>query len=287
MNFFDLHCDTISHSYNKNKNLSNGDLHVNFEKVLKFKKYYSCFAIWIDDIFNEDESFKIFNNLYNHFDENKKYVNDNTNIILSLEGTKPIGDDLSRIKYLKEKGIKIITLTWNGRCRIGDGCCVENSQGLSDFGKNAVKEMQKNEIIVDVSHASEKLFYDVCEISSAPIIATHSNSKYIFNHVRNLSDDQFKIIVKNKGLVGINFCDKFLSDKTPGLDDVFKHIDHFLSLSGENSVCFGTDFDGCDPIEDLNDVTKIDILYNYLLKKNYSESLVNKLFFDNAYNFFN
>ena len=287
MNFFDLHCDTIYRSYNENKKLLNGNLHVNFKKVLKFEKYCSCFAIWIDDIFDENESFKIFNNFYNHFSENKKYINNNTNIILTLEGTKSIGNDLSRIKHFKEKGIKIITLTWNGRCRIGDGCCVENSQGLSSFGKKAVQEMQKNKIIVDVSHASEKLFYDVCEISSSPIIATHSNSKYIFNHIRNLSDDQFKIIAKNKGLVGINFCDEFLSDKDSGLDDIFKHIDHFLSLSGENTVCFGTDFDGCNPIKALNDITKVEILYNYLLKKNYSESLVKKLFFDNAYNFFN
>ncbi len=287
MNFFDLHCDTLSCSYNKNQSLLNGDLHVNFKKVSKFEKYCSCFAIWIDDIFNENESFKIFNNIYNYFEKNKKYINNNTDIILSLEGTKAIGNDLSRIKYFKNKGIKIITLTWNGKYRIGDGCYVENSQGLSSFGKNAVKEIQKNGIIVDISHASEKLFYDVCEISSSPIIATHSNSRYIFNHVRNLSDNQFEIIVKNKGLVGVNFCDKFLSDRNPTLDDVFRHIDHFLSLSGENSICIGTDFDGCNPIEDLNDITKVDILYNYLLKKNYSESLVNKLFFYNAYKFFN
>ena len=287
MKFFDLHCDTLVKSYTKNENLLNGNLHVNFEKLSKFEKYTGCFAIWIDDKLTEEESFEFFNKIMKYFSENKKLKNENTKIILTLEGSKPIGNDLSRIKYFKEKGIKVITLTWNGSCRIGDGCYVENSKGLSYFGKSAIEEIEKNKIIIDVSHASEKLFYDVCEISKNPIIATHSNSKSVCSHVRNLTDDQFKIILQKNGIVGINLYKSFLSsNESINLSDIEKHIYKFLSLGGENSICFGTDFDGSDPLEDVKGVEKIYHLYEYMLSKNYSEFLLKKLFFDNANDFF-
>ena len=287
MNFFDAHCDTLVKSYREKESLFDGNLHVNFKKMSKFDRYIGCFAIWIDDKLTEDESFEFFNNIIDYYVENRKFKCKNTEIVFTLEGSKPIGNDLSRISYFKKKGIRVITLTWNGPCRIGDGCKVENSKGLSDFGKKAVVEIEKNNIIIDISHASKRLFYDVCEFSSNPIIATHSNSKSVCDHVRNLTDDQFKIILERKGIVGINLYKNFLSlDGNPKLDDIERHIYKFLSLGGENAICFGTDFDGCDPIEIIPGIENIEIIYNYLLKKNYSDYLVEKLFFENARNFF-
>lgn len=286
MNFFDLHCDSLFESYEKKQSIKNGNLCVNFDRISKFNRYVGCFAIWIPDYLDENQSFDFFKKVNRFFEENKEDIPSNSEIILTVEGSKLIGNDLSRIKFLKEKNVKIITLTWNSSCRIGDGCFVKNPKGLSDFGRLAIKEMEKNNIIVDISHASEKLFYDVLEIAENPVIATHSNSKAVFNHVRNLSDRQFEEIVKNKGIVGVNLCEEFLSKNSPSLNDIFMHIEHFLSLSGENTLCIGTDFDGCKTPKKIKNVSQIPILYEYLLKKNYPEKIVDKIFFNNAKNFF-
>lgn len=276
MNFLDLHCDTLYEAYTKNKSLLNGDLHVNFEKISRFENYVGCFAIWIPDELSEDKSFEFFKNIIRFYQKNK-YLNFNkkAKIILTLEGTKCIGEDLSRIKFIKDCGIRIVTLTWNGSYRVGDGCMVKNARGLSDFGKLVVEELEKNQIIIDLSHASEKLFYDVCSISTKPVIVSHSNSRTICNNPRNLTDDQFKTITKKGGVVGVNFCRYFVSKKpNPTLKDLRAHIEHFMSLGEKNSICIGSDFDGTDIIDQINDVTSIEkmlglvdsnILYNRIV----------------------
>ena len=259
MNFFDFHCDTLFEAYTKNKNLWNGDLQVNFEKISKFDNYIGCFAIWIPDELDENESFEFFKNMVEFYKKNKSLnINKKAKIILTLEGTKPIGSDLSRIKFIKKCGIKIVTLTWNGRCRVGDGCMVENPRGLSNFGHLVVEELEKNDITIDVSHASDKLFYDVSKIATKPFIASHSNSRTICNHPRNLTDEQFKIIVQNGGKVGINFCDEFIkAGGNAKLDDLYRHIDHFISLGGKNSIAIGSDFDGSKTVSCIRDITAI------------------------------
>jgi len=293
INFFDLHCDTLFESFSQHKNLFDSAFSVNFKKISNFKNYTGCFAIWIPNNLKGKNAFDFFKKVLTNFKVQKKkyskFLNENNiNIILTVEGGYVLGSDLSKIKILKSENIKILTLTWNCSCEIGDGCDVINSSGLTKFGKQVVTELENNDIIIDVSHASEALFYDVCDTAKKPFIATHSNSKNVYNHKRNITDEQFKIIRQNKGLVGINFCKNFLNDPDKSnLEDIFLHIEKFLSLSGESSICIGSDFDGAETIEEIKDVCDISKLYNFLLKKNYKESLVKKIFFENAKNFFN
>ena len=184
--------------------------------------------------------------------------------------------------------MKIITLTWNAANAVGDGADVQNSKGITDFGKSVVREMEKCGVVVDVSHASDKLFYDVAEIATRPFIATHSNSRSVTNHRRNLTDEQFKIIKERNGIVGINFHRDFLSDNPDSASryDLLKHIDKFLSLGGENVICIGTDFDGCNLPYDITGSESLAEIYEMLLKHNYKESLIRKIFYENALNFF-
>jgi membrane dipeptidase len=290
MKLFDLHCDTIYRSVVENKSILNGNLCVTVKKLKKIDEYTGCFAAWIPDNIRGDDAYDLFNKINLEFvNIKKKYFNSSLSkkIFLTVESGAVLGGDLTKIKDLAEKGVRILTLTWNGECEIGDGANVENPKGLTEFGAKAVKELERNNIIIDISHASEKLFYDLCEIAEKPFIATHSNSKKICGHQRNLTDDQFKIICKNGGLTGINFCNDFLKiSGNAGIEDIFRHIENFLSLSGENIVCIGSDFDGADVLEEIKDVSETEKLYNFLLRKNYSEKLVKKIFFDNAYNFF-
>lgn len=305
MNFFDLHCDTLTKAFQENKELYENDLHISLKRARKYDNYIECFAVWIPDEIRGDAAMNLFNRAYKKLVLEQKSnannflickdANDIENFlksknkcgaILTVEGGAVLGGKLENIKYLREKGVRIMTLTWNGTCEIGDGVGVPNAQGLSKFGRKAIKEMEKYGIVVDVSHASQKLFYDVCEVSEKPFIATHSNSKKICNHMRNLTDDQFKIISERGGIVGINFCKDFLSDKkSPNLDDIIKHTEHFLELGGENAIALGSDFDGCDVPDEIAGIEYTENLYEYFLKKNYNQNIIDKVFFGNAYNF--
>lgn len=303
MRFFDLHCDTLKRILIENKNLFSNDCHISIERAKKYSNYVQCFAIFISDELDEIESFEFFKNAKKKLDEqillykndielcksfNSVGNNKKISAIFTVENGSLIGKDVNKIKYLHDHGVRAMTLTWNGSNEIGDGSGVKNAKGLTKFGKNALKEMEKFGIIVDISHASEKLFYDVAECSTKPFIASHSNSKTVCNHVRNLSDEQFKIIKNAGGIIGINLCKYFLSEKeTVDFDDILKHIDHFLSLNGEDIVCFGCDFDGADDMpKGISGIESVENFFEYCLKHNYNETLLDKIFFGNAYSFF-
>ncbi|MDR1240816.1 MAG: membrane dipeptidase [Oscillospiraceae bacterium] len=294
MKFFDLHCDTLYRAISENKNMNDSDLCVTFEKIKQFEEYQGCFAIWMSDSIYGKDAFNLFKLFINKFNlEKNKYIsnseelNRKIKIFLGVEGGGILGGELSNVKEFYKSGVRIFTLTWNGSCEIGDGVGVDNAGGITDFGIKVIKELNLYNMTVDVSHASERLFYDVYEIFDGAFIATHSNSKTVCNHRRNLTDEQFRIIQKRGGIVGINFCVDFLNDSgNANIEDIFNHIDYFLSLSGENAICIGSDFDGASLPKELNDISKIGNLYEFLLKKNYSEKLVDKIFFHNARKFF-
>ncbi|MDO4504136.1 MAG: membrane dipeptidase [Clostridia bacterium] len=306
MRFFDLHCDTLYRMTFENKEIYRNDLHVNLKSAEKIEKYLSCFAIWIPDsvrnmnaeIFFDKavrklkEQELLYCDLFDVCKNSKDLENfknnkcKNSGIILTVEGGAVLNSKLERIKVLKDAGVKILTLTWNGSCEFGDGVLVDNAGGLTEFGIKAVQMLEESSIIVDVSHASEQLFYDVCDYSKKPFIATHSNFKKICNNKRNLTDSQFREIAERGGLVGITFCKKFLSECSEvNYDDVLKHVYHFLELDGEKVVSIGSDFDGAEVPDCLNGIGCVENLYEYFLSKRLSENLVDDIFFNNAYNF--
>ncbi len=298
--FFDLHCDTLYELLTRNLSLRKGFCHISSKRLDIFSQYFGCFAIWIPPEIVGDDAFDFFKKAYQKFlietknSENKISKCENfseklgkNNAIFTVEGGAVLGGKISNLEYLKKCGIKMMTLTWSNRCEIGDGIAVKNSHGLSKFGKSVVKEMENLNIIVDVSHASEKLFFDVAETAKKPFVASHSNSKIICPHERNLTDEQFDIIRKSGGLVGINFCKKFLSNKdNPDFNDILRHIEKFLELGGEDTISIGSDFDGTDIPACMTGIDSIPDLYEFCLKKGYNETLLDKIFYLNAFNFF-
>ena len=163
-----------------------------------------------------------------------------------------------------------------------------SNAGLTDFGKIAVAKMEKDGIIIDISHASQALFYDVAENTNLPFVASHSNSYKITSHRRNLTDEQFSVIRNRKGLVGLNFHNEFLNNNSQnaGMTDILRHAEHFLSLGGEDILCFGSDFDGCTLPKNIKNSEDFAKIYDLFLANNYSESLIRKIFYENALNFF-
>ncbi len=197
---------------------------------------------------------------------------------LTIEGGEALQGDLSILRILYKLGIRSIGLTWNGKNEIGTGVG-ESDEGLTPFGIEVVKEMNKLGMLIDVSHLSPKGFWDVIEYTNKPIIASHSNAIELCNHKRNLTAEQFKAIVSNGGVVGINFFPYFLNNKGEASHkDIIKHIEYFMGLGGENHIGLGSDFDGIDKTpRDINGIQDIDIIFNALLQLNYSQAQVNKI----------
>ena len=144
--------------------------------------------------------------------------------------------------------MRAITLTWSNRNDIADGINEEvTGGGLTVFGRSVVAEMNRLGMLVDVSHISTKSFWDVMQVTTKPIIATHSNAKTLCSHPRNLNDEQIKAIADNDGMIGITFAGQFLEEdyNNACIESIYRHIDYMLNLVGnDDHIGFGSDFDG-------------------------------------------
>ncbi len=279
MKFFDLHCDTITECYNRNKSLKNNDLDISLEKGSFFEKWTQVFAIWLPDEIRGNESEIYYENVLAKYRQETQNA-ENVNPILAVEGGAVLNGKLENIEKLHYDGVKIVTLTWNGDNEIASGCFSEEDKGLTSFGREVVKEITKRKIIPDISHLGEKSFYDLCEETDFPFIASHSDSFSINPHVRNLKDEQIKIIVERKGLIGLNFYNKFLGEGN-AIEMLMKHADYILNLGGEDVLCMGSDFDGCSIDEELKGIEKMENLYLTFIN-HFGVKLADKIFYENA-----
>ena len=288
MKFFDLHCDTITKLYDNNDTLYRGNSQVNIEKSAFLDEYNQVFAIFIPDTMRNEKAFEYFLNVSRFYKQQISEISSLTTVkfnhLLSVEGGAVLAGNLENIDVLVENNVKLLTLTWNGENELGFGA--DENKGLKEFGQICVKKLEQSGIIVDVSHLSEAGFYDVATESSKPFVATHSNSKKICNHRRNLTDEQFKHICSIGGIVGINFHHPFVMENGDYLSSLLSHIEHFLSLGGEKTVCIGSDFDGADIDSSLDSIEKITTLVDAMKTANYSDDLINDIMFNNAMRFF-
>ncbi len=300
MNVFDFHCDSLYKSLTQNIPLNSDSLEVRLNQDCLSHKL-QCYAIWLPDDLSESEAENLFFKAHKRLAEQCKllsinlvsskiqdnFYNYKNSAVFTVENGSALNGKIENIKLFAELGVRMITLTWNGHNSLGDGVGVECPVGITEFGKRAVKEMETNGIVVDISHASPQLFYDVAEIAQKPFVASHSNSYSVANHKRNLTDEQFKIIVENNGIVGLNFHREFLNSDAESASkyDLLKHIEHFMALGGENSICLGSDFDGCELPNDINNSEFYNELYEILLRENYKEAQIKNIFYNNALNF--
>ena len=307
MKYFDLHCDTITECTLQNCELNKNNLHISLERARVFKVFGQVYAIYIPDEFHGNSAILRFEEVYAKFiserDKNKEFISlcgnaqdienaikiEKNPCILSIEGSAALGGDMSKLYEYYNKGVRIITITWNGSCEAGDGIRAESSKGLTPFGFELIKNMTDLNMIIDVSHISDKGFDDIARHTDRPFIASHSNSRTICDNKRNVTDEQFKEIVSRKGLCGLNLYSFFIKrNKKVTFKDIIYHIEHFLTLGGENTIAIGADFDGIldsTPMpDDITGVEGMTKLYD-LLQKHYTKSVTDKIFYDNAYKF--
>jgi membrane dipeptidase len=171
-------------------------------------------------------------------------------LVLALEGAEAIRGELSVLRILHRLGLRMMSLTWNNRTMLADGN-EENSTGgrLTSIGVAAVSEMERLGIILDVSHLSDAGFWHVSEIATRPFVATHSNSRALFDHSRGLTDEQIKAVAASGGVVGINLHPMLLGGDGASIEDALDHLERVLEVAGEDHVGLGPDF--CAELEEL------------------------------------
>ena len=303
---FDLHCDTALELLGKDlrspKRLKENDLHIDLERAKELPGYCQCFACFttpamkewmnvapemvfqleLDVILAELERNKRTMSLVYSADEVRRNLEKGKmSAILTIEGPAGFGFDPELLDDLYKVGFRISSLGWNEQNVLTGSH--KTGGGLTDLGREYVKTAQKLGMIIDVSHISDEGFWDIMKVTEKPIIATHSNSRAVCNHSRNLTDDMFRAIMETGGVAGFNQCAPFVGDK-PNLDSICDHILHFLELDPEGKhIALGADLDGCDELpEGFDGIQSYPCMADRLLARGVDEQILYNIFWNNA-----
>jgi len=202
--------------------------------------------------------------------------------VVGLEGAEALEGDLGVLRMFYRLGVRILTVTWSRRNQAADGGYeVRTGGGLTEFGVQLVHECNRLGIVLDISHLAPAGARDVLELSSQPIIASHSNSRALCSHWRGLSDEQLLALAKTGGVVGVTFVPAFIADdrKQATLDRLLDHVDHIAQVAGIDHVGIGSDFDGFNPPapRGLEDATHLPAITEGLINRGYAEEDVRKV----------
>ena len=235
---FDAHCDTLSLIAD---GASEERCDFTIAGAERYRGYTQVFACFIAPEHREN-SMERFERIADCFDRLRR---GRVRAVLSVESADMIRSE-EDVDYLYSRGVRCISLTWNHANRLAGGA-YDVSSGLTELGRAVVRRMGKLGIVTDVSHLNDRSFYDVVSAAEGPISATHSNSRAVCPHRRNLTDEMFSLIRDSGGCAGINLYPPFLTDSGNACAaDAAEHIMHWLELGGENAVGIGADFDGTD-----------------------------------------
>lgn len=196
--------------------------------------------------------------------------------MLSIEGGELFQSDLASVQRWRERGVRMAAITWNNPTRIAQPAKSGSREGLSDYGVQVIREMQRVGMAVDVSHLNEAGYWDLFRKGNRPPMASHSCVRSLCDHFRNLTDEQLRAMIQNGGYVGVNFYPHFLSrDGQATVRTVAEHIDYICQMGGEKIVGFGSDFDGIEVCPDgLENAGQIPALLEELRRMGYSEDAV-------------
>ncbi len=295
----DLHCDTISVLYEKPAcgSLAKNCIHVDLDKLIQGGSSAQFFAMFVDQAM-ADHPFDYCNHLIDKFyaelalnqehiaiahdvgdyqmNQQKKKIS----AFLTIEEGGVLKGDLANLHQFYQRGVRLLTLTWNYVNEIGfpNADFLYQEKGLTPFGKEVVQEMNRLGMIVDVSHLSDGGFYDVAKISSKPFVASHSNSRTMTKHSRNLTDDMIRVLASKGGVMGINFSGDFLGGACHSqVEDIIRHIRYIYRIGGSDVIALGTDFDGIHSILEIEDFSQMDKLITALKRSGFTSNDIDKI----------
>lgn len=315
MKVVDMHCDTILRIYDEGGSLLENNFNIDLKKMLKGDYLLQNFAMFVNLNDSIDPLIKAQKLIDLYYNEISKYpdiikpifsyqdIIDNQDVglmsaMLTLEEGAVVNHDLALLRNYYRLGVRMITLTWNYPNGIGypnitntkdyqNLYHINTKDGLTEFGIEYVKEMERLGIIIDVSHLSDAGFYDVLKYTTKPFVASHSNARRICGVGRNLSDEMIKELAKRNGVMGINFCGDFLKTTASGnvrscVEDMVKHILYIKNLVGIDYVGLGSDFDGISQNLEIKDASMMSLLKEALYTAGLDEEEVSKVFYKNV-----
>ena len=305
---FDLHCDTalglLGETVNEPGSLRKNELHIDLERAKQLPGYCQCFACFTTPMMEEwfktsttlifereiatiqrelDKNADLMELAYSASEVEQMREKGKMAAILTIEGPAGFGFDPELLENLHQIGFRISSLGWNEKNPLTGSHMTGG--GLTDMGRAYVKEAQRVGMRIDVSHISDEGFWDIMKITQAPILATHSSSRSVWNSSRNLTDDMFKAIMETGGVAGMNIYEGFIGEEGKAdIDTLCDHIFHFMELDPEGRhIALGGDLDGCDPL-----VAGFDGILGYpkvaqrLLERGLSEEIIWNIFWKNA-----
>lgn len=305
---FDLHCDTLTRSLYCPATAGAGLLddpaaQLSLSRMPAGTKWVQCFAVFVPDDKRGAEGAAFFDCWAAAFAREMEREKDRVcwcrsagdlaaamdagkfGALLTVEGGSALGGKLERMDTLWGAGVRMMTLTWNGHNELASGH--DTGEGFSSFGREAVAAMEERGILVDVSHLNDRGFEELLDIAQKPFVASHSNARSVCAHRRNLPDAFIQEMVRRGGLIGLNYCQNFLSNDGRGdLEDLWRHVERFLELGAEKCLALGSDYDGTDIHSDLDSVEKALGLYDFLIRRGLPEETAEDILFGNAWRFF-
>lgn len=283
------------------RDLKRNHCHISLEGIGD-TPWAQCFACYIPDELSAWQSFEFFQHVALHMDEQIALnggrvglATDGESIsaildsgrvaaVRTIENARFFALDPSYVDEAARRGILMASLSWNAAGPLASGH--DTAEGLTPAGIAALKRMESARVAIDVSHLNDRCFDEVASATSAPLVASHSNSRAVCNVPRNLTDAQFDCIRERGGLVGLNFCCDFLRESgEPTFDDISRHIDRWLERDGEDAIALGSDFDGCDTPRCIASAADMPAFQN-LLRARFGETITAKLCGINALRFF-
>lgn len=297
----DAHCDFLYGAVNRRY-----DIKTLTEKQVIYLPYLlrggvalQFFAAWVDTKSRKaypEQCLNMFDAFYRMIDENEKMIPMHKNFspesgkiaaVLAVEGGEAINGNLGVLRMFYKLGVRAMSLTWNETNELASPAMRRGNKGLTILGRKVVREMCSLGMAVDVSHLCDAGIDDVLSVATKPIFASHSNARRVCDHPRSLTDRHIKFIAEQKGVMCVNFYHSQLSGRhTATINDVIRHIDHFVQTGGIECVGFGSDFDGMNTYpEDIPNSSAYPNILEALLRSGYSEEDIQKIAFYNLFNY--
>ena len=304
MDFFDNHCDTLSRILDEKEDLADATGHISLDKGAFLSRWGQVFALFVDDSAGREGPYARYLDeracMKRQFAQNadrllqcrtaadldRAFRENKCAAILSVENGAALEGRLDHLLQFAQDGVKLLTLTWFGENELGYGSAVGGR--LKPFGREVLAALPQYGIVPDISHLSDQGVEDVFGCWDGPLAASHSDVRSVTPHFRNLTDAQVREIVRRGGIIGINFFGPFLrASGEASIDDVYRHLDAFLALGAQKTVCFGSDFDGVgrDLPADIGDLGGVARIWEYLLARGIPETVLRDVFFENAFFF--
>ena len=298
MRLFDLHCDTLGVATDGNLAITENTAAVDLRRGGTFRQWTQAFAAFLPDGRTAEESRLRCDDLLNTANrfsrETARFIPVTTvadlcdmqplcRCLLTVENGGVTAGDEAYLRHLYDRGVRVVGLTWNGDNPWGSGC-FGSDVGLTSAGMQALRDMERIGLVADVSHLGEPAFWQVVKTAKGPFVATHSNAAAVCWHPRNLTDEQFRAVRDSGGVVGLNLYGPHLGEWS--FEAFRRHLEHFLSLDGERTVCIGADLDGMEIPPGWDGISVMKELWQHLRQAGYTPALLDAVFYKNAFEFF-